>query len=232
MSTLDHSGTLTRFHAAHRRNGVYTRARREITQGRKQTHWMWFIFPQLAGLARSEMSRYYGIADRDEAAAYLDDPTLRVRLFECASGVLGHRRLMFPYPDNHKLRSSMTLFAQVANDPALPNAVLSKFFDGPDQLTLDLLAGKPVVIKPPRRPAPVPLWGKGMGRHWEAVATVGRGREQADPWTRERVNSFVRSFGLSTVAARQMVDAWMADQARARRAGWSDHADSDYYDQQ
>lgn len=241
---------LRRFHAAHERGGVYRRALREIQRGDKQTHWMWFIFPQLQGLAKSNVARFYGIADRAEALAYLDDPILRRRLAECTMGALSHPKLMFDYPDNHKLRSCMTLFREVAADPALPNAVLEKFFAGlPDQNTLDLLAGKPVMLAtkttPPR--------GVDMGKHWEkqikkarqAVAAVGQRPTHMDrgQWSRERVTSFVRGFGLSTVATKQMVDAWMADQARAWREGWEDgheegmedgwnsHADSAYYDE-
>lgn len=229
---------LARFHAAQSR--TYPKVIREIQRGDKQTHWMWFIFPQHRGLARSDMATRFGIADQAEAAAYLADRTLRIRLFECTMGVLGHDRLMFPYPDNRKLQSCMTLFRAVADDPSLPNAVLTKFFDGkPDQNTLDLLAGKPVTLKPARAAR-----GIDMARHWEkqisqaqAVATsAGRDRRrERDPWSRERVASFVKGFGLSTVATRQMVDAWMADQARAQREGWEvghDEGATDAWDQQ
>lgn len=230
---------IARFHAAQK--STYGRAIREIQRGNKQGHWMWFIFPQLAGLAKSETARYYGIADRAEAVAYLDDPVLRVRLYECASAVLGHDRQMFRHPDNHKLRSSMTLFAEVSSDPKLPRAVLAKFFDGPDQLTLDLLAGKKITLPPSRTVRPIQ--GSLMGNGWErdlqraraTLAAAGQRRLDREPWRRERVMSFVRGFGLSSVATRQMVDAWMADQSRARREGWEEGHDegvSDAWDDQ
>lgn len=202
--------TLTRFHAAHARNGIYHRALREIQAGVKRDHWMWFIFPQLKGLAKSEIAQYYGIADRAEALAYINDPVLRLRLGACATGVLRHSRLIFRYPDDQKLRSSMTLFSQVAEDPSLANAVLAKFFPGPDQLTLDLLAGKPITL--PRSPLRPKAVREASPIEWPC---------EAGPWTRERVTSYVRGFGLSTVAARQMVDAWMADRGRAMGAVWA-----------
>jgi uncharacterized protein (DUF1810 family) len=111
----------------------------ELRAGRKRSHWMWFIFPQLAGLGSSPTARHYAISGSEEARAYLDDPVLGSRLRECAAGVLGHDRQMFGFPDDLKLRSSMTLFAQVADDPTPFDAVVAKFFDGPDQRTLDLL---------------------------------------------------------------------------------------------
>lgn len=228
MTTTGKRMTLARFHHAQNRAGNYNRALREIRRGNKQTHWMWYIFPQLQGLAKSETARLFGIADRAEALAYLADPILRIRLYECTTGVLSHDRLMFSYPDNHKLRSCMTLFREVADDPALPDQVLAKFFAGAaDQNTLDLLAGKPVMLTsgtPPR--------GFDMGKHWDkqirtaqaAVAAAGQRDPYRDrePWSRNRVMSFVKGFGLSTVATRQMVDAWMADQGRARREGWEE----------
>jgi uncharacterized protein (DUF1810 family) len=128
---------LQRFHAA--QEGVYPRVLGEIRAGDKRSHWMWFVFPQIAGLGRTATAQRYAITGRDEARAYLDDPVLGPRLLECAAGVLTHAHQMFDFPDDLKLRSSMTLFAQVADDPAPFEAVLAKFFDGPDQKTLDLL---------------------------------------------------------------------------------------------
>lgn len=210
--------SMSRFLAAQGR--VYPRVINEIRRGHKDTHWMWFIFPQLRGLAKSETARYFGLADRGEAVAYLDNGILRTRLFECAMGVLGQKRLMFGDTDTRKLRSCMTLFRTVADDPALPDAVLSKFFGGlPDPYTIDLLEGRPI----PREVTT-------MSRHWErqiakaraVVEAVGRREAPLEPWTRQRVTSFVRGFGLSTVATRQMVDAWMADQSRARDDGYQE----------
>lgn len=186
---------------------IYPRALREIQQGRKRTHWMWFVFPQLAALGKSETARYYGIADREEALAYLDDPVLRLRLGECTTAILGHDRLILSHPDNHKLRSCMTLFSQVVVDPALPNAVLAKFYGGePDQLTLDVLAGKAIEL-PQGRPLRSQL------------------EEEFEPWSRRRVAQFIKGFGLSPAGERLMLGAWMADQDRSYDAGWNARAD-------
>ena len=128
---------LQRFHAA--QEGVYPRALGEIRAGDKRSHWMWFVFPQIAGLGSSPTARLYAITGRDEARAYLDDPVLGARLRECAGAVLAHDHQMFDFPDDLKLRSSMTLFAQVADDPAAFEEVLAKFYGGTDRRTLDLL---------------------------------------------------------------------------------------------
>jgi uncharacterized protein (DUF1810 family) len=128
---------LQRFHAA--QEGVYPRVRAEIQAGDKRSHWMWFVFPQITGLGSSPSARLYAISDRAEARAYLDDPVLGARLLECAALVHALEQPMFGFPDDLKLRSSMTLFAAVADDPAPFDAVLAKFYDGPDQRTLDLL---------------------------------------------------------------------------------------------
>ncbi|MBQ1196917.1 MAG: DUF1810 domain-containing protein [Clostridia bacterium] len=122
----------------------YAHALREIQRGRKQTHWMWYIFPQLRGLGRSYNSQYYGIADINEARAYLEHPVLGARLRELCEILLGLEQ-NDPYavmgsPDDIKLRSSMTLFAHVAEDNAVFLAVLDKFFGGKqDGYTLRIL---------------------------------------------------------------------------------------------
>ena len=128
---------LQRFRDAQER--IYDAVRDEIAAGDKRSHWMWFIFPQMRGLGRSPTAEAYGISGRAEARAYLDDPVLGPRLLECARGVQQHDHLMFDFPDDLKLRSSMTLFAQVADDPGPFEAVLAKFFDGPDGRTLELI---------------------------------------------------------------------------------------------
>jgi uncharacterized protein (DUF1810 family) len=128
---------LQRFHAA--QEGAYPRVLGEIRAGAKRSHWMWFIFPQIAGLGSSPTAQRYAISGRAEARAYLDDPVLGARLRECTAGVLALEHQMFDFPDDLKLRSSMTLFAQVADDPAPFEAVLAKFYDSPDRRTLDLL---------------------------------------------------------------------------------------------
>jgi uncharacterized protein (DUF1810 family) len=189
---------------------IYPRILNELRQGRKRTHWMWFVFPQLGVLGKSETARYYGLADRHEALTYLNHPVLRMRLAECTMAVLGHDRLMFSHPDNHKLRSSMTLFSQVAADATLPNAVLAKFFAGPDPLTLDALAGKPIVLpQSGLRPSQAQL------------------EEEFEPWDRNRVARFIKGFGLSPAGERLMLGAWLTDQDRSYDAGWNARADEE-----
>jgi uncharacterized protein (DUF1810 family) len=124
-------------------DGVYDDALAELSAGRKRTHWIWFIFPQIAGLGSSPTARLYAIASLDEARAYLAHPVLGPRLRECAQALLAidgrSARDILGYPDDLKLRSSMTLFARAADDPGVFQAVLDRYFDGPDPLTLKLL---------------------------------------------------------------------------------------------
>lgn len=123
-------------------NGVYERAFGEVVAGLKRSHWMWFVFPQIAGLGSSSIAQRYAIADLAEARAYLAHPVLGSRLRECAEALLKHDRTaeeIFGFPDDLKLRSSMTLFARAAADPALFEQVIEHFYEGPDQRTLDLL---------------------------------------------------------------------------------------------
>lgn len=116
----------------------------EIREGRKQSHWMWFIFPQIAGLGFSAMSQRYAIKSLSEAEAYLKHPILGPRLRESAQAAVDIQgrsaNQIFGSPDDAKLRSSVTLFAQVpAADPVFQQ-VLNKYFDGrPDEQTLRLL---------------------------------------------------------------------------------------------
>lgn len=133
---------LERFVAA--QQGIYRGVTEELRQGRKRGHWMWFIFPQLAGLGRSETSRYYAIRSLDEARAYLRHPVLGARLPECAGLILAHgdrtAEEILGDVDAVKLRSSMTLFRQA--DPGEPvfGRVLERFYRGqPDERTLELL---------------------------------------------------------------------------------------------
>lgn len=139
--------TLERFVEAQR--GVIDAVRAELAAGRKRSHWMWFVFPQLRGLGRSGTARFYGIASLDEARRYAAHPLLGARLRECAALVLGHAgrldaHTVFGSPDDLKLRSSMTLFARAAPDEPLFSAVLDAFYRGvADEATDRLLAGEP-----------------------------------------------------------------------------------------
>ncbi|HUJ22051.1 MAG TPA: DUF1810 domain-containing protein [Bryobacteraceae bacterium] len=124
---------------------VYERVRQELRGGRKSSHWMWFIFPQLRGLGQSQMAHTFGISSREEAQAYLEHPVLGSRIRECTRlvNLVEGRSIeqIFGYPDDLKFRSSMTLFASVqAEDPVFQDA-LKKYFGGePDARTLELLA--------------------------------------------------------------------------------------------
>ncbi len=116
----------------------------ELRAGRKQSHWMWFVFPQLRGLGRTSTAEYYGIGSLEEAAAYLAHPILGPRLKECTEMVnrVEGRTVdeIFGFPDNLKFRSSMTLFAQATKDNQLFTDALDKYFaGGPDARTLELL---------------------------------------------------------------------------------------------
>jgi uncharacterized protein (DUF1810 family) len=125
-------------------NGVYETALAELRAGRKRTHWMWFIFPQIEGLGHSAMAQRYAIRSADEAAAYLAHPVLGPHLRACAAAVASHADRgvdeIFGHPDNLKFHSSMTLFADVAPDEAIFQACLDQFFDGrADPATLERL---------------------------------------------------------------------------------------------
>lgn len=140
---------LDRFLTAQSRD--YTTALREIQNGRKRSHWIWYIFPQVAGLGMSSTSQYYAISGLDEARAYLREPTLRAHLLEISNALLeisnallaldeSDPTAVFGFPDDLKLRSSMTLFAAAAPDEPVFSAVLDKFFGGqPDTRTLQIL---------------------------------------------------------------------------------------------
>jgi uncharacterized protein (DUF1810 family) len=135
---------LDRFLAA--QQGAYAGALEELRQGRKTGHWIWFVFPQLAGLGRSELSRYYAITSLDEARAYLVHPVLGTRLRECAAAVLateGRTAVeIFGSIDAVKVRSCMTLFGRAAPSEPLFAAVLDRLYGGrPDETTDALLDG-------------------------------------------------------------------------------------------
>ena len=117
----------------------------ELRAGRKQGHWMWYVFPQLKGLGHSSMAVRFGISSREEAQAYLQHTILGRRIRECTRlvNLVEDRSVdqIFGYPDNLKFRSSMTLFAQVAADEPLFAEAISKYFGGQgDPLTLKMLS--------------------------------------------------------------------------------------------
>jgi uncharacterized protein (DUF1810 family) len=139
--------SLTRFEIAQDEAGAHERAVAELTAGRKTSHWMWFVFPQLAGLGRSSMSRTYAISSLTEAKAYLEHPVLGPRLIECTrilTQLSGRTACeIFGATDALKLRSSMTLFAHAgAPNDSLFRQVLTEYFNGTaDALTERLLSG-------------------------------------------------------------------------------------------
>lgn len=138
----DETFDLDRFVAA--QDGVYDTVLAELRAGSKRTHWIWFVFPQVRGLGRSSTAQHYGITSPDEARAYLAHPVLGPRLRECARLLATHTgrsaTQILGYPDDLKVRSSMTLFARAADDPADFRAVLDAFYGGEeDPATLDLL---------------------------------------------------------------------------------------------
>ena len=136
---------LERFVRAQDEGGTYDQALAELRRGRKVSHWMWFVFPQLAGLGRSSTAQYYALPSLAAAQAYLAHPVLGPRLRDCAAVVAGLTGVsamgVFGGIDAVKLRSSMTLFARAAPDEPVFAAVLAQYFDGPDAATERLLGG-------------------------------------------------------------------------------------------
>ena len=130
---------LERFVTAQDSGGTYRRAVAELRRGRKASHWMWFIFPQIAGLGRSATAQTYAISNLAEAQAYLAHPVLGPRLVECTEILASHRGLsaeqIFGGIDAIKLRSSMTLFARADPDQAIFSQVIDQYFAGPDPET-------------------------------------------------------------------------------------------------
>jgi uncharacterized protein (DUF1810 family) len=138
---MDDPYRLERFVTAQDGAGTYERARSELRAGRKSGHWMWFVFPQIAGLGLSPTSVRYAISSVDEARAYLAHPVLGARLRECAAILTtaaddSTAEQIFGGIDAQKLRSSMTLFSRAAPDDAVFSQVLDRYFDGrPDPAT-------------------------------------------------------------------------------------------------
>lgn len=136
---------LERFVRAQDEGGTYARALEELSAGRKTSHWMWFVFPQLDGLGRSATARAYAVSGLEEARAYLAHPVLGPRLRECCEALLAVEgrtaEQVLGSVDAMKLRSSMTLFARSAPDETLFETVLERYFAGePDAATDELLA--------------------------------------------------------------------------------------------
>lgn len=123
---------LSRFHKA--QQGSYETALAEIRSGRKRSHWIWYIFPQIQGLGFSSTAQYYAIENLEEAKAYLADPVLRERLLEISNALLALDSCdpseVMGYPDDLKLRSSMTLFSLAEPECTVFRDVLDKFYNG------------------------------------------------------------------------------------------------------
>ena len=124
---------------------IYDQALAELRAGQKQSHWMWYVFPQIASLGQSATSRAYAIQSLEEARAYLAHPVLGVRYRECCQALMNVRgksaRDIFGTPDDLKFCSSLTLFAEAAPDEVLFYNLLEKYYDGEaDEATLELLA--------------------------------------------------------------------------------------------
>lgn len=142
MTHSDDPHNLQRFIEA--QDPVIEAVKEELRSGRKRTHWMWYIFPRMEGLGRSQMAQRYAIGSRDEAKAYLAHPTLGPRLRECTeivNSVEGRSANdVFGSPDDVKFRSSMTLFNAVAGDSSPFRTALKRYYDDePDTNTLELL---------------------------------------------------------------------------------------------
>ncbi|OYQ24240.1 calpastatin [Pseudomonas mandelii] len=126
---------------------VFNRVQEELRAGHKRSHWMWFVFPQFAGLGGSEMSRHFAIRSVEEAVAYLNHPLLGSRLRSCTELVLSIKKSsiagIFGHPDDLKFHSSMTLFAQIAPQGSVFHKALDQYFHGiRDDWTLQLLDSK------------------------------------------------------------------------------------------
>jgi uncharacterized protein (DUF1810 family) len=125
--------------------GIYLGILEELRRGRKDNHWIWFIFPQIAGLGRSWISQHYSIASLDEARAYIADPVLGERLRECAAVVLETKgrtaNEIFGELDALKVRSCMTLFVRAAPDEPLFQQVLDHYYEGIPEAATDALLG-------------------------------------------------------------------------------------------
>ena len=158
---------LERFVAAQEARGTYASAIAELRAGRKTGHWMWFVFPQIAGLGQSSTSRRFAIRTVAEASAYLDHPVLGPRLIECARAVCDtsarSAQDIFGPVDAQKLRSSMTLFMRTRSPEPAFAAVIDRYFDGqPDRATDERLA------------LPPPVWADGAAQRNPPARASGK----------------------------------------------------------
>ena len=124
---------------------IYSNVVAELSTGKKQSHWMWFIFPQIQGLGFSSISKYYALASLSEALAYLRHPVLGVRLLECVSLVMDSKHLsascIFGHPDDLKFHSSLTLFSRLGSHAAIFNGALKAFYQGKaDARTISIIS--------------------------------------------------------------------------------------------
>ncbi len=148
VQAIDDHHRLSRFVKIQDTDNSYQIALQEIRQGKKESHWIWYIFPQHFKLGKSSMSMTYGIKSIDEARAYLNHPILGKRLIECCEALLAHKTRsaweIFGSIDCQKVKSSMTLFAHVAQDKeSIFHKILAKHYNGDhDDLTLNLLSNK------------------------------------------------------------------------------------------
>jgi len=135
---------LQRFIDAQERD--YQTALAEIKNGKKRSHWMWYIFPQISGLGRSEAAKYYAIKDRQEAIEFLNHPVLSNRLFEICEALVELEQddphVIFGSPDDIKLRSSMTLFAAISGRSSIFKKVIDQYFDGIADLQTTKIIGR------------------------------------------------------------------------------------------
>lgn len=139
---------------------LYPTVLKELKNGIKLSHWMWFIFPQVFGLGQSKTTQFYAIKSKEEAIAYLNHPLLGERLRECAALLLSHEdktaSQIFGSPDSFKLQSSMSLFASVAGDEKLFQIILDKFYENnSDERTNKIILSFPTVTKRVRKTIPL-----------------------------------------------------------------------------
>lgn len=117
---------------------IYATVISELNSGHKCTHWMWYVFPQFQGLGKSDTTQFYAIKDKNEALSYLNHPVLGQRLIECTS-IINKNHVVFPYPDDLKLKSSMTLFHFISGKKLFEDVLYEYFNDKKDERTIEML---------------------------------------------------------------------------------------------